>query len=219
MAVLNWEALAPVPIVKELSARMATLNPVPVHPPVVPPRAPSSVLVLGSGGREHAISHALAHSPGLRKLFVSPGNAATAQLASSKLEAQNVILKTNKSIVHFCTSNAIDLVVVGPEAPLADGVAGKFSRFHRPHLHTPDVNFRGSADELAKANIPCFGPTAAAARLETSKAYCKSFFSRHEIPTARWQAFTELSAAEKYIRGCGHRVVVKASGLAAGKGV
>ena len=113
---------------------MATTNPEPAQPPVPPVRAPTAVLLLGSGGREHAIAVSLAKSPSLRKLFVAPGNAATAQLASSKLEAQNVILKSNEDIVSFCSSNAIDLVVVGPEAPLADGIAGASSRFSPPHL-------------------------------------------------------------------------------------
>lgn len=201
----------------KLTDTMATTHLHAVQPPVPPPRAPSAVLLLGSGGREHAIAHALAQSPTLRKLFVAPGNAATLKLGSSKLEAQNVILPANADIVQFCKSNAIDLVVVGPEGPLADGIAGKLPRFLLPHLHT-SCKIRCSADELADAGIACFGPSKAAAQLETSKAYCKSFFSRHNIPTARWQAFTDFAAAEKYILSSGHRVVVKASGLAAGKG-
>lgn len=115
---------------------MATTNPAVAQPPVPPTLPPAVVLLLGSGGREHAIAVSLAKSPSLRKLFVAPGNAATAQLSSRQLEAKNVILKTNEEIVTFCQANAIELVVVGPEAPLAGGVSGMVQRFLRPHLHT-----------------------------------------------------------------------------------
>ena len=166
------------------------------------------VLLVGSGGREHALLWALA--PDCRAVTVAPGNAGcapgptTAGCAVSRDPASSVA-----ELVALCERVRPDLVVVGPEAPLAEGLA----------------------DALAGLGVPCFGPSRAAARLESSKAFAKAFMRRHAIPTAAYEAFSDAAAAEAYIRAaCApaagappgappRRVVVKASGLAAGKGV
>jgi len=148
------------------------------------------VLLIGRGGREHAMAWALARSPNVEQMWVAPGNNGT---------TGNVALAEDdqKGLIAFARANAVSLAVVGPEAPLAAGLADAF---------------RG-------AGIACFGPSKAAARLESSKAFAKDFMRRHNIPTARYAVFRELEPALAYLRGLAHPVVVKASGLAAGKGV
>ncbi len=152
-----------------------------------------NVLLLGSGGREHAIAIALAKSPLLETLFVAPGNPGTAALA------RHVALdpKDHPPIIAFCKANDIDLVVIGPEAPLVAGIV----------------------DDLAAAGIKAFGPSKAAARLEGSKTFAKDFCRRHDIPCAAYACFTDAASAKAYVRGKGAPIVVKADGLAAGKGV
>ncbi len=152
-----------------------------------------NVLLIGSGGREHALAWKAAQSPLLGRLFIAPGNPGTAQLG------QNIPLAMEDfpAIVSFCREQAIDLVIIGPEAPLAAGLA----------------------DALNGAGIRCFGPSQAAARIESSKAFSKDFMARHNIPTARYATFQDLSQALEYIRRVEYPVVIKASGLAAGKGV
>ncbi|MSP30468.1 MAG: phosphoribosylamine--glycine ligase [Acetobacteraceae bacterium] len=151
------------------------------------------VLVIGSGGREHALCWAIAGSPILDKLWCAPGNPGTAQVA------ENVAMGVLEipSIVAFALDNQVDLVVVGPEAPLVAGLA----------------------DELAQEGIPCFGPSAAAAQLEGSKTFTKEVADAAGIPTAKWERFDEADAAREFIRRRGAPIVVKADGLAAGKGV
>ena len=150
------------------------------------------VLLLGSGGREHALAWKLAQSPGLSALLCGPGNPGTAKLGS------NVPLKADapQEVAALARREKVDLVVVGPEAPLVAGVA----------------------DALAAAGVPCFGPVAAAARLEGSKAFAKQVMAEADVPTADFQVFTDLAAAEAYAVARG-KIVVKADGLAAGKGV
>ncbi len=151
------------------------------------------VLVVGSGGREHALCWALAASPRLEKLWCAPGNAGTAEIA------ENVPIGVNDvfSLVRFATENAVDLVVPGPEAPLVAGIA----------------------DALAVAGIACCGPTAAAAQLEGSKSFTKDICDAAGIPTAAWERFDDAAAARSFVRRRGAPIVVKADGLAAGKGV
>ena len=151
------------------------------------------VLIVGSGGREHALAWALSASPLLTKLWVAPGNPGTAQLA------ENVSLQPLdlQGLVLFARGNAVDLVVPGPEGPLVAGLA----------------------DAMAAAGIRCVGPSRAAARLEGSKAFTKELCDAAGIPTARWEAFTDPAAARDFIRRRGAPIVVKADGLAAGKGV
>ncbi|MEZ4218040.1 MAG: phosphoribosylamine--glycine ligase [Myxococcota bacterium] len=151
------------------------------------------VLVVGSGGREHALVWKLHQSPRLSALHAAPGSAAIAELATCHA------VKTDDAagLVALARSLAIDLVVVGPEDPLAEGLA----------------------DRLRDAGIATFGPSAAAARLEGSKRFAKEFMARHAIPTARHASFTALDDALRYVRELGARCVVKADGLAAGKGV
>ncbi len=151
------------------------------------------VLLIGSGGREHALAWALAASPLLTKLWVAPGNPGIAALAElAPIEATDIA-----GLVMFARRNAVDLVVPGPEAPLVAGLA----------------------DAMAASGIACCGPSAAAARLEGSKAFAKEVAEAAGVPTARWEQFTEALAARDFASRRGAPVVVKADGLASGKGV
>jgi phosphoribosylamine---glycine ligase len=152
------------------------------------------VLVIGSGGREHALAWKLAQSARVQKVFVAPGNGGT---ASGNLAIENVNLHTNDELVAWATEHHIGLTVVGPEAPLAAGVV----------------------DAFEAAGLRIFGPTQAAAQLESSKAFSKAFMLRHNIPTAAYESFTDAQAAHAYVQQQGAPIVVKADGLAAGKGV
>jgi len=151
------------------------------------------VLLIGSGGREHAMAWKIAQSPRLTRLYVAPGNAGTAACG------ENVSLDINdhSTVVRFCEEKQIDLVLVGPEAPLAAGLA----------------------DSLSANGIRCFGPTRAAAQIEASKVFAKNFMARHNIPTARYATFREFDDAIAYLETVDYPIVIKASGLAAGKGV
>ena len=151
------------------------------------------VLVIGSGGREHALCWAMAASPMLTELWCAPGNPGIAALAKC-VPIQAV---DTPALVAFARENRIDLVVPGPEAPLVAGIV----------------------DAMDDAGIPCFGPTAAAARLEGSKAFTKQVCDAAGIPTARWEQFDDPAAARDFVRRRGAPLVIKADGLAAGKGV
>jgi phosphoribosylamine---glycine ligase len=151
------------------------------------------VLVVGSGGREHALCWALAASPLLTKLWCAPGNPGTAELAENVPIGQMDI----PALVTFAQEHAVDLVVPGPEAPLVAGIA----------------------DAMGMAGIRCCGPSAAAARLEGSKTFTKEVCDAAGIPTALWERFDDAAAARAFVRRRGAPVVVKADGLAAGKGV
>ena len=152
-------------------------------------------LIIGSGGREHALAWKAAQSPGIEKVFVAPGNAGTAREA--RLENVAIGVDEIEKLVEFARDNGIDLTIVGPEAPLVNGVVDTFSA----------------------AGLRCFGPTRGAAQLEGSKAFTKDFLARHRIPTAAYANFTEIDPALAYIREQGAPIVIKADGLAAGKGV
>ena len=149
-------------------------------------------LVVGGGGREHALAWACRRDCPLSTVFCLPGNAGTATIATNLPGSPTDVA----GVVRAARENRIDLVVVGPEQPLAAGLV----------------------DALAQAAIPVFGPTAAAARIESSKAFAKDLMARHGVPTARARTFTDLAAAEKYIDAHAEPLVIKASGLAAGKG-
>jgi phosphoribosylamine--glycine ligase len=151
------------------------------------------LLVIGSGGREHALAWRLAQSPRVHKVYVAPGNGGTAR--SNRL--QNLALTQIDELVAFAKQEGIALTVVGPEAPLAAGVV----------------------DAFRAQGLKIFGPTQAAAQLESSKDYAKAFMVRHRIPTAAYQTFTDPAPAKAYIDAQGAPIVVKADGLAAGKGV
>ncbi|MCF8127840.1 MAG: phosphoribosylamine--glycine ligase [Deltaproteobacteria bacterium] len=153
------------------------------------------VLVVGSGGREHALAWKLARSNKVETVWVAPGNAGTAR--ESGVENAPIGSDDIDKLCDFALENSIELTIVGPEAPLVKGIVDKF----------------------AAAGLKCFGPTARAAQLEGSKVFCKDFLARHLIPTARYQAFTDLASAKAYIHEMGAPLVVKADGLAAGKGV
>ena len=153
-----------------------------------------NILVLGSGGREHAIAWALSKSPRCDELFVAPGNGGTAAVATN---VNDVDMMSGSSVLSFVREHGVDLVVVGPEAPLVAGVA----------------------DELRDAGISVFGPDAAGALLEGSKAHSKAFMEKNDIPTAAYATFDSCDPAIAYIREQGAPIVVKADGLAAGKGV
>ncbi len=151
------------------------------------------LLVIGSGGREHAMAWKLAQTPGLQKVYVAPGNAGTAR----EHELENLALTDPQALADFAEENKIHLTVVGPEAPLAAGVVNIFRA-------------RG---------LKIFGPTREAAQLESSKDFAKRFMARHGIPTAEFETFSDVAAAHAYIDAKGAPIVIKADGLAAGKGV
>ncbi len=153
------------------------------------------VLVIGNGGREHALAWKIAQSPLVSKVFVAPGNAGTA--LESGLENINIKATDVSGLLNFAQQEQIDLTIVGPEAPLVIGVV----------------------DSFQKAGLKIFGPTKSASQLEGSKAFTKDFLARHNIPTAEYQNFTEVEPALAYIHEKGAPIVIKADGLAAGKGV
>ncbi|MGA2045567.1 MAG: phosphoribosylamine--glycine ligase [Roseiarcus sp.] len=152
-----------------------------------------NVLIIGSGGREHALALSIARSPLLGRLFIAPGNPGAALVA----EAVAIDVADHGAVVDFCRLFSIGLVVVGPEAPLVAGLA----------------------DDLAAAGIDCFGPSRAAARLEGSKGFAKDFCRDFGIPTAAYRRFDRAEAALAHVRAKGAPIVVKADGLASGKGV
>jgi len=154
-----------------------------------------NILIIGSGGREHALAWKAAQSPQVNKVFVAPGNAGTA--LDEGIENVDIGVGDFAALAEFAGNNDVELTIVGPEAPLVDGVVDYFS----------------------ERNLPCFGPSKGAAQLEGSKAFTKDFLARHNIPTAEYQNFTELEPALAYLREKGAPIVVKADGLAAGKGV
>lgn len=151
------------------------------------------ILVIGSGGREHALAWKLAQSPRVQAVHVAPGNGGTALDPNLK----NVAITDVKALADYAEAEKIGLTVVGPEAPLAAGVV----------------------DEFRARGLRIFGPTRAAAQLESSKAFAKDFMKRHAIPTAAYDTFTDPAAAHAYVDRIGAPIVIKADGLAAGKGV
>ena len=152
-----------------------------------------NILLLGAGGREHALAWKIAASPLADRLYCAPGNAGIAREA----ECVTLDIANRAAVIEFCRANRIDLVVVGPEAPLVAGIV----------------------DDLEAAGIKTFGPTRAAARLEGSKGFTKDLCRANDIPTARYERFDAKDAARGYLRKVGAPIVVKADGLAAGKGV
>ncbi|MCF8197278.1 MAG: phosphoribosylamine--glycine ligase [Sulfuritalea sp.] len=151
------------------------------------------ILVVGSGGREHALAWRLAQAPGLQRVYVAPGNAGT----ELEHELENLPISDINELADYAAREKVHATVVGPEAPLADGIV----------------------DVFRARNLRIFGPTKAAAQLESSKDFAKRFMSRHNIPTAKFETFTNAQAAHAYIDAEGAPIVVKADGLAAGKGV
>lgn len=153
------------------------------------------VLIIGSGGREHALAWRVVQSPIVESVYVAPGNAGTALDQGM----ENVAIGSDDidGLLAFATANQIDLTIVGPEAPLVAGIVDRFSA----------------------AGLPCFGPSAAAAQLEGSKAFAKNFMARQGIPTAAYGNFTDIDEAVAFVHQHGAPIVVKADGLAAGKGV
>ena len=153
------------------------------------------VLIIGSGGREHALAWKCAQSPDVEEILVAPGNAGTAL----EPNVRNVDTSSDdiEALAALARSEIVGLTIVGPEAPLVAGIVDRFNEL----------------------GLPCFGPSALAAQLEGSKAFTKDFLSRHNIPTAAYRNFTELQPALEYIRDQGAPIVIKADGLAAGKGV
>ena len=151
------------------------------------------ILVIGSGGREHALAWRLAQGAKVQKVFVAPGNAGTALEEG----VENVALSAIPDLIEFVKKEEIYMTVVGPEVPLAAGVV----------------------DAFRALGLKIFGPTRAAAQLESSKDFAKAFMVRHHIPTAFYQTFGNVKAARAYVEKHGAPIVIKADGLAAGKGV
>ena len=154
-----------------------------------------NILVLGNGGREHALAWKIAQDEKVAKVFVAPGNAGSATEHKCENVALNIL--DNTAIIDFAKNNAVDLIIVGPEAPLVNGVV----------------------DACRAAELKIWGPTQFAAQLEGSKAFAKHFLKRHNIPTAFYDVFTEVDAAKAFVEKNGAPIVIKADGLAAGKGV
>ena len=152
-----------------------------------------NILILGSGGREHSLAWAISQNPKCDRLIVAPGNAGISAIA----ECADLDIMNGGQVAVFCQENTVDFVIIGPEAPLAAGVA----------------------DRLREAGILTFGPSAAAARLESSKAFTKENCDAVRAPTAGYGHFDDLGAAKDYVRAQGCPIVIKADGLAAGKGV
>ena len=153
------------------------------------------VLIIGSGGREHALAWKAIQSPQVSEVIVAPGNAGTASedgISNVKIDVEDI-----PGLLEYAQTNAIDLTIVGPEVPLVLGVV----------------------DAFRDAGLMIFGPTQAAAQLEGSKAFTKDFLARHDIPTAFYEVFTEIDPAVQYVHKHGAPIVIKADGLAAGKGV
>jgi phosphoribosylamine--glycine ligase len=153
------------------------------------------ILIVGSGGREHALAWKASQSGQVSKVFVAPGNAGT----DLEQGIENIDIDANdiSSLIDFAKQNHIGLTIIGPEVPLVNGIVDEFQKF----------------------GLNCFGPTAKAAQLEGSKSFCKDFMARYNIPTAEYQTFTDQQLAINYIQEKGVPIVVKADGLAAGKGV
>ncbi len=154
-----------------------------------------NILVLGSGGREHALAWKIAQDDQVAKVFVAPGNAGRATENKCENVALNIL--DNPAIIDFAKNNAVEMIIVGPEAPLVNGVV----------------------DACREAGVKVWGPTKFAAQLEGSKAFAKHFLKRHNIPTAFYDVFTEVDAAKAFVEKNGAPIVIKADGLAAGKGV
>ena len=152
-----------------------------------------NILIIGSGGREHALAWAVKQNPKTDRLIVAPGNAGIAQLC----ETADIDILDGAAVVAFCEQNAVDFVIIGPEAPLAAGIA----------------------DATRAAGLLTFGPSAAAARLEASKSFTKEICAACNAPTAAYARFTGAEAARAYVTSQGAPIVIKADGLAAGKGV
>jgi len=153
------------------------------------------ILIVGSGGREHALAWKAKQSSNVSHVFVAPGNAGTA--IEDNITNVNIAVEDIPALIKFAQQEKIALTIIGPEVPLVLGIV----------------------DAFTEAGLKCFGPSAQAAQLEGSKTYCKDFMARHNIPTAEYQTFTETQPAIDYIKSKGAPIVVKADGLAAGKGV
>ena len=153
------------------------------------------VLVVGSGGREHALAWKVIQSPRVSRVYVAPGNAGTE--SENGVCNVNIAVEKTEELIHFARHNDIHLTIIGPEDPLVNGIVDRF----------------------LDAGLKCFGPSKQASQLEGSKTFTKEFLARHSIPTAAYKSFTVLSAALKYLESVALPVVIKADGLAAGKGV
>jgi len=154
-----------------------------------------NILLIGSGGREHALSWKLSQSRLCDHLYVAPGSDAIAQ--ESKTSSVVLDVTDHRAVIDFCTNNNVELVIVGPEIPLVVGLI----------------------DDLENAGISAFGPSKSAAQLEGSKGFMKDLCKKYDIPTAAYERFTDIAPAHKFIDAHGAPIVVKADGLAAGKGV
>ena len=153
------------------------------------------VMIIGSGGREHALAWKAIQSPKVSQVFVVPGNAGTA--TEPGVSNVDIDIHDFAALTDFAVNNDVSLTIIGPEAPLVEGIV----------------------DYFQKQALPCFGPARGAAQLEGSKAFSKDFLARHNIPTAAYQNFTEVDPALDFVREMGVPIVIKADGLAAGKGV
>ena len=154
-----------------------------------------NILIIGSGGREHVLAWKVAQSAEVTRVYVAPGNAGTAR--EKKCENTAIDVLDFSALINFAKQKNISLTIVGPEIPLAHGIVDAFQQEH----------------------LACFGPTKMAAQLEASKVFCKVFMKKNHIPTAAYESFTDSNAAKDYVKKQGTPIVIKADGLAAGKGV
>lgn len=189
------------------------------------------ILIVGSGGREHAYAWKLSQSSSVEAVFVAPGNGGSAsplgtgEGTTSKITNANVKADDYTGLVKFGQENGVNLVVPGPEAPLVDGIEGYFraGEFNLSFPKTPSWEVQAAARTDESINelvgIKTFGPSKETAQLEASKAFSKDFMKRHNIPTAAYETFRDYDQARAYVDSVPHNVVIKASGLAGGKGV
>lgn len=179
---------------------------------------PIRILLIGSGGREHALAWKLSQSARVEVILVVPGNGGIAHESSKVWNISSAVQPNDyPGLVAFAKLHDVNLVIPGPEAPLVDGIEGFFRE--GDSTSTSLMTYKTGFANLGTAGIRCFGPSKAAARMEGSKTFAKDFMTRHHIPTAKYENFSSYETAKVHLESVPYKVVIKASGLAGGKGV